>query len=63
MQRQGFDESLRLEKIFSMFGIGCSTSSKVPKLKGRQSKIRNDGQKLRGVGVKLIHEYFELIKT
>jgi hypothetical protein len=32
MQRQGFDESLRLKKIFSMFGIGCPTSRKVPKI-------------------------------
>jgi hypothetical protein len=32
MQRQGFDESFRVKKIFSMFGIGCPTSRKVPKM-------------------------------
>jgi hypothetical protein len=32
MQRQGFDESLRLKKIFTMFGIGCPTFKKVPKI-------------------------------
>jgi hypothetical protein len=32
MQRQSFDESLRLKKIFAMFGIGCPTSRKVSKI-------------------------------
>jgi hypothetical protein len=31
MQRQGFDESLRLKKI-PMFGIGCPTSKKMPEI-------------------------------